>query len=157
MEELATAIAIEDEGKKYDSGKVPWSLMPVGPMEIVVRAAEHGAKKYGKDNWQRLDDPRERYVDAAYRHIAAWREGEKCDPESKVHHLGHAICSLIFVLWFDLKLGKSMDFWETRCHEMETIVRRLELRIVKMKQGRVEPPTPPPAPSPEDNGAAVTR
>lgn len=132
---IEEAAAMEkDEGKKNDGGKLPWGILPVGPLEEVLRAAKHGVDKYGRDNWQHLPEARERYLDAAYRHIAARRKGEMRDEESGASHLAHAVCSLLFVLWFDLKEGKPMDFWEKRCHEMEAIARRLRLENVKLKR-----------------------
>jgi hypothetical protein len=35
------------------------------------------------------------------RHIAAWQSTGNTDPESGHHHLAHAACNLIFLMWFD--------------------------------------------------------
>ena len=35
------------------------------------------------------------------RHLIAWRKGELIDPESKLPHLAHAGCNLIFLNWQD--------------------------------------------------------
>jgi hypothetical protein len=35
------------------------------------------------------------------RHVHAWRAGETKDPESGLHHLAHAGCCLLFMLWLD--------------------------------------------------------
>lgn len=86
-------------GIKHDEQKTKWSLIPWDVMEEVVAVMQHGAEKYGLDNWKHVDPPM-RYWDAAMRHMIAFRQGEKLD-ESTLHHLAHAITSLIFLLWHD--------------------------------------------------------
>jgi hypothetical protein len=56
----------------------------------------------GTNNWKHVANGEVRYYDAAMRHIGARHAGEINDPESKLPHLGHAMCCLIFWLWFDL-------------------------------------------------------
>jgi len=93
----------ETKGLKYDDGKLRWSLLPLGPIREIIRVLEFGAKKYGENNWQKLDNGRTRYYEALLRHITAWFEGEVNDPESGLHHLAHAGCCLLFLLWSDKK------------------------------------------------------
>jgi hypothetical protein len=88
-------------GIKHDETKIKWSLLPWDVMEEVAEVMQHGAEKYGLDNWKHVDPPM-RYWDAAMRHMIAFRQGEKLD-ESTLHHLAHAITSLIFLLWHDNK------------------------------------------------------
>lgn len=89
------------EGKKFDVGKLRWSLLPPGAVENVIRVLEHGAKKYGEHNWQKVTPGRQRYYDAVMRHMEAWWGGQKLDPDSGLPHLAHAACSIAFLLWFD--------------------------------------------------------
>lgn len=91
------------EGKKYDSDKPRFSLLPEGTMLEIVKVLEHGAKKYGKDNWRSLDNFDERYYNAIMRHLEAWRNGEKIDPDSGLPHLAHIGCSVLFLLSKELK------------------------------------------------------
>lgn len=90
-------------GRKDDSNKPRYSLLPTGTINQVVQVLEHGAIKYEVDNWQRVSDSRNRYYDAAMRHIDAWWNAEKMDEESKLPHLAHAISCLLFLMWFDNK------------------------------------------------------
>ena len=91
-------------GRKDDSNKPRYSLLPMGTINQVVRVLEYGASdKYEVDNWQKIPDARRRFYDAAMRHIDAWWNGEKIDKESKLPHLAHAICCLLFLMWFDNK------------------------------------------------------
>jgi len=89
------------KGRKYDGDKLRYDLVPMGVMSKVVNVLTFGAKKYADDNWQHVDNPRKRYYAAMHRHIESWWEGEKVDPETKIHHLAHAICCAMFLIWFD--------------------------------------------------------
>lgn len=91
------------EGKKFDSGKVDWTLMPFDSLEDVVYVLMFGAQKYARDNWQKVPNPKQRYIAAAMRHIVAYQKGEKKDSESGLPHLAHAACCILFTAWFDKK------------------------------------------------------
>lgn len=104
---LAQTVADENEqqltlpGVKDDNAKPRWSLLPWGPMTHVISVLEFGARKYSADNWQRVPEARQRYFDASMRHVLAWWQGERIDPESGKHHLAHAVCCMLFLMWFD--------------------------------------------------------
>jgi hypothetical protein len=87
-------------GKKFDHGKPRWSLLPWNAVKVIVDVLTFGAAKYDDDNWQKVDP--KKYKDALLRHITAYLGGEKVDPESGIHHLGHAGCNILFLLWFEL-------------------------------------------------------
>jgi hypothetical protein len=87
-----------NQGRKDDAGKTRFHLLPVRALRTVVDVLTYGASRYGADNWRHVEFARERYFDAALRHIYAWWDGEQLDPESGLPHLAHAICSLIFLL-----------------------------------------------------------
>lgn len=102
--------AAADAGKsgiKFDWGKAKWSLVPWGPMQVVADIMTMGARKYGPNNWQQVENGRERYADAAMRHFIAWQCGERDDPESGRHHLAHAVCCLLFLVWLDMNGKKA--------------------------------------------------
>ena len=98
-------------GKKFDQGKTEWDLLPLGPVEEVVKVLMHGKEKYGRDNWQLVDNPIRRYYSAAQRHLSAFRRArfdtknpfDAVDSESKLHHLAHAACCILFLLWHERK------------------------------------------------------
>ena len=99
---------VKNEGKKADAGKLRYSLIPRGTLKLVVRVLTLGAVKYDDDNWKQVPNARARYYDAAKRHIEAWWEGQIYDEPSEdnpsgdnEHHLAHAICCLLFLIWFD--------------------------------------------------------
>lgn len=94
---------VTEVGKKFDGGKPKYSLLPVYPLLEVVRVLTFGAAKYGDDNWMIVPNAKQRYTDAAMRHLEAWRAGHITDDESGYHHLAHAMCCLLFLIWFDMK------------------------------------------------------
>lgn len=93
---------IKKAGVKYDNGKPQWSLLPFKALTQVVEVLTYGAKKYAPDNWKKVPNAKQRYIDAGFRHFAAYASGETHDPETGKHHLAHAICCLLYIVAFDL-------------------------------------------------------
>jgi hypothetical protein len=86
-------------GKKFDSEKIDWTLMPWKELEQVLEVLEFGAKKYSRDNWKHIEPAR--YEKAAMRHLISYATGEKTDPESGKSHLAHLMCNALFLMWND--------------------------------------------------------
>lgn len=78
--------------------KVSISKLP--PIAILhgSHAMMNGAKKFGAYNWRKEKVRTSIYVDAAIRHLLTWFEGEEIAPDSKVHHLGHALANCAILL-----------------------------------------------------------
>lgn len=90
-------------GVKYDTGKPRLRLLFHDMSKQLTRVAEvleYGANKYTENGWQTVPDAAKRYEDAMERHLAAWRQGQSRDQESGLHHLQHAACNLLFLLYF---------------------------------------------------------
>ena len=88
---------VEETGKKYDTGKLRWDLLPLSLIEQTVNVLTFGAQKYGAWNCKDVPNAEDRYFAALMRHIVAWKKGEKLDVESGLPHLAHAVCNLIFL------------------------------------------------------------
>jgi hypothetical protein len=86
---------------KADTGKTQWRLLPWRELEEVVRAFMHGNTKYKPNDWQAVPDKRDKYFDAAMRHLTAWATGENQDKESGLSHLAHAVCCILIIMWGD--------------------------------------------------------
>jgi len=86
-------------GKKFDGGKLRYDLIPADTFKQLVEVITFGANKYAPNNWQKVES--DRYIAALYRHVEAWRMGEERDQESGLHHLAHAMCNVLFLLWKD--------------------------------------------------------
>ena len=92
-------------GRKFDAGKVDYTLVPWDGLEEVVKVLEFGARKYARDNWQQVEGGMQRYQAAAFRHMIAYNQGEKVDPETGLSHLAHAGCCLLFLLSLEKRNG----------------------------------------------------
>ena len=92
-------------GMKFDNDKPDYSLVPFEALDEVVKVLTYGANKYDRFNWEKVEDIR--YQAAALRHISAYMQGEKYDPETGINHLAHAVCSLLFLTQFDLNSKKE--------------------------------------------------
>jgi hypothetical protein len=92
---------ILSQGMKFDKNKPDYSLLPFAAVDEVVKVLTYGAAKYDRFNWEKVEAVR--YQAATMRHFSAHMQGEKIDPESGISHLAHAICSLLYLLDFELK------------------------------------------------------
>lgn len=88
----------QPEGRKLDGGKVIMGAIPPDAELAVARVLTFGAEKYARDNWRKVPDMDVRYMDAALRHLNAYRRGEPADHESGESHLAHAACCIMFLL-----------------------------------------------------------
>jgi hypothetical protein len=105
---------VSEQGKvgvKHDAGKNRWDLLPIRETLEVVKVFTHGCKKYAPWNWQFVVKEKggvDRVYAAAMRHIADWRMGKQYDNEgpnpSGLHHLAHAICDLMMLIWYDFNV-----------------------------------------------------
>lgn len=92
---------MEERGIKFDNDKLRWDLLPIETIEETVKILTFGARKYSDNNWQKVENGKERYYAALLRHIVSYRKGELVDPESGNSHLSHAMCNLIFLMWLE--------------------------------------------------------
>lgn len=91
---------VVDKFMKFDTGKLRYDLVPTSAFEGLAKVLTYGAKKYSPNNWRNAEDT-DRYIAALYRHLEAWRKGEKVDEESGLKHLEHAITNVAFLLELD--------------------------------------------------------
>ena len=89
------------EGKKNDrkDDKTRWELIPLDCLEDIARVYTEGAKKYGDNNWQNLDNGYERYKGALLRHLYAYYL-EEFDPETKVRHEAAIAWNALALLYY---------------------------------------------------------
>lgn len=93
-----------DQSAKFDGEKLRYELVPVEVEEELAKVLTYGAKKYSANSWQNVEPFNDRYYAALRRHLAAWRMGEKVDPESGMNHLSHALCCVAFLLSRELEV-----------------------------------------------------
>jgi len=92
---------------KHDQDKPPLHLLSTEALNQVALVMQFGAQKYAAHNW-RKGFQWSRPTAAAMRHILAFNNGEDLDPESKLPHLAHAMCCLMFLLEFQ-KTHQHLD------------------------------------------------
>ena len=86
-----------DQSAKADKGKLELSLVNPQLVKAVAEVRMYGTKKYGdSENWRKVEP--KRYVDALYRHLLAYIEGNEVDEESGLSHLSHMACNISFLL-----------------------------------------------------------
>ena len=88
-------------GRKDDQEKNRLDLIEPEFIEGVGKVLTFGADKYEPNNWQKVEDAKDRYYAATLRHLIAWRKGEKTDPESGLNHLDHVACNIMFLQHFE--------------------------------------------------------
>lgn len=96
--------------------KAGLSCVPLPVLFEVGVAMQEGARKYGRHNYRVAGVRASVYVDALFRHIGAWYEGEDIDPDSKLSHVTKAITTLIVLRdsmmqgnWVDDRPPKTID------------------------------------------------
>ncbi len=99
------SIDIVNEGKKNDriDGKVRMELLPFPELKEVARVLTAGAKKYGANNWQNLDDGYNRYLGAMLRHLTEVQQGNIIDSDTGCLHIAQVACNALFMLHFKMK------------------------------------------------------
>ena len=86
-----------DQSAKADKGKLELSLVNPELVKAVAEVRMYGTEKYGdSENWRKVEP--KRYIDALYRHLLAYIEGNEVDEESGLSHLAHMACNLSFLL-----------------------------------------------------------
>ena len=93
--------------KRYNTGKPRYSLIDYASLESLVRVLEFGESKYGRDNWK-LSLSKESVLDSMIRHVAKLNDGEECDSESGLSHIGHILANGMFLEYYKRK-DKKID------------------------------------------------
>jgi hypothetical protein len=99
--------ALSQKFKKYDSEKTSFLGLPPWIWWEALEVSKFGAKRYGRRNWQQCTDV-SRYVDAMFRHLQCFLEGENIDPDSGLPHLAHALWNVAALRWFQINKTELM-------------------------------------------------
>lgn len=96
------------------SPSVGWEYVAISAAEEVL---QHGKKKYGANNWQKLDNFVERYHAALIRHTAGVFHDNvpsasptallETDSDSGIYHWKHVVCNCVFLMWKIIKEQRS--------------------------------------------------
>lgn len=117
-------------GIKYDNEKPMMDLLPMASLTEVAKVLTAGAKKYARDNW-RQGFTYSRLQAAMLRHYTAFSEGENFDDETKLPHLAHMACCVLFLLEHQLK-GYGVDDRYTTPSKETTEQAETETHVVNL-------------------------
>lgn len=92
------------EGRKKDQDKLRFDLILPEFEEAMAHVLTHGAKEYGANNWQKVDDAKARYTGALQRHLNQWRKGYMYDLDSDCNNLAQIAVNAMFLYWFEHRL-----------------------------------------------------
>lgn len=95
------------EGRKNDTGKLRYDLIPPHPLRELARVYTLGSAKYGDYNWLH-GMAWSRVIAALYRHLEAWRDGRCFDPDDGQHPLASVIWCAMTLMEFE-RLGVGHD------------------------------------------------
>ena len=85
----------DNVGRKDDSDKLRYDLIPPKALEGLAKVITFGANKYEPENWKGVEV--ERYIAAIFRHLQAHRLGELVDNETGLSHMYHIMCNAAFI------------------------------------------------------------
>jgi hypothetical protein len=116
-------------GRKFDSEKPRYSLIPAKALDEVVHVLTYGSKKYEDFNWKYIDKPKDRFFSAAQRHAWEWMQGEENDKETGRNHLASAICNLMFLLELELENQSKKEVDDQPKVKIETKWQPIRLNV----------------------------
>ena len=123
---------VEAGAAKFDGDKIRTDLVPPDAILAVASVFTYGAMKYDEWNWTR-GMRAGRLVAAMERHMAAYKLGEECDPESGMPHLWHAGCCILMLI-----AGYERDVVvEDRCpspHAHDNVLRQYKRMSLPVKK-----------------------
>lgn len=102
-----TSPNINIEGAKYDQDKPRYSLLEWDFIKQIVYVLEFGAKKYTEEGWKQVPNAKQRYWDAAMRHLTAIKGGEFYDEDSGLPHYAHVAANCMFLAHFGACKGED--------------------------------------------------
>ncbi len=95
------AQAPDEAAKKFDGDKPNISLVPSTLILGAAQVLTFGAAKYGTRNYMKSKGDQaycDRLYSAIQRHLLAYQDGEKIDPESGISHLHHVTANIAILI-----------------------------------------------------------
>ena len=89
--------------------KVRMDLLPWPELEEIGKVYTAGAKKYGPNQWQNLEDGYQRYKGAMLRHLTELEKGNDIDEETGCMHAAQIAWNAIAMLHFKLKEKENKE------------------------------------------------
>lgn len=109
--------------------------VPMGPLFEAAAVLTAGHMKYRSHNYRVIPIRSGSYVSAAFRHLAAYHEGQDDDPDDGLHHIAHAIAGLMILL-DAIRSGNVID---TRPPRIQHPFDHLKPKIAEIMASREAP------------------
>lgn len=124
-----TAYGIKKPGNFY-TPTIPYLEYSIAHMQ--------GAFKYGPFNWR--DDPVSisTYIEAAERHIALYKDGQRNASDTGIHHLAHAMCCFSIVIDAEAHNTLIDDRFKPRDPERHPLIDRVTELYIEATEARVK-------------------
>lgn len=91
-----------EQGGKQSFVSARFDCIPPVVLRLLAQCLGFGARKYGKENWQQIDQVD--HLNHAMNHINEWNRGDRSEP-----HLVNAMARLTFALWQAVEQGQQPD------------------------------------------------
>ena len=91
---------------KADTGKLDYTKVPMSAITAIAETRAYAQQKYGEgaDHWAELDNAKERYLAALWRHLIYYTERRGhlvYDEESGLPTMAHILCNAAFLYELD--------------------------------------------------------
>jgi hypothetical protein len=93
-------VVTNEKGAKQSKVVVRLDLVPVLAEIAVGEILQHGAEKYGEENWRKISDPME-HLNHALIHARLFQAGDQSEG-NPVGHLARATCRMLFALELEI-------------------------------------------------------
>lgn len=96
--------SLERAQRKWDAGKLKYSLVLPGFLELIAEILTKGEINHPKESdgtpsWQLVEPIA--YQDALERHLIEYKKGSLIDGEMGTDHMGHVAVNAMFLWWFN--------------------------------------------------------
>jgi hypothetical protein len=110
LETLSEITQPSSQGRKDDQNKIQPELIAPEIITALASVLAYGAKKYSPRNWEK-GMAWSRPYGALMRHMWAWWSCADKDEETKMSHLWHAACCIMFLIAYDSRGVGTDDRW----------------------------------------------
>lgn len=108
VENSAGDLELNEQGLKFDDGKLPIHLIPPEAIDAMAERLRFGAKKYGEHNWSK-GIKFSKLFSATMRHAWAHWRGEDIDKDSGLCNLSGVLINVAFMIAFTRRGRKDLD------------------------------------------------
>jgi len=128
---------------RFNSGKMPFSMLPLDALVEITRVYLIGGIKYERDNWLKGMSWTD-MIDCAERHFILWRMGLHRDPDTGCHHLALCAWNIIGLLVYELRglgtddrtklpIDENFNWTDGPAKELKLGLSKEELEALRLK------------------------